>query len=232
MGEDCNWVIHPGSGKILPRRTSKTDPIFGGSDFLTTHKIDPSSDISIYRVNGAPTAEDLARTAEEYGVSPEIIAAILQYENNPEHGLAGIMRRRGKMILTPLLQRVSPDHDSNVGYSQGLANIKPSTADYIVAYFEKNYPGSSIEDDPSYLNPGGATQFTAAYARMAIDTLYWPGYEGPMSLEGLTLIIAHHHTGTVVKVPWGNYEFGPALLMSASEGNATLIFYRVPKGSD
>ncbi len=192
--------------------------------------------MSIYRYNGAPTTEALASAAEEYGVPPEVIAAILQYENNPELGLAGLAGRRAKILLTPWLQLVNPGHDSSSGYSLGLANIKPGTCDYIISYFSQIYPGSSVDDysDVEYalLNSDEETLFTAAYARMAIDALYWSGYDGPMSLEGLTLVIAHHHTGTAYPVDWGNYEFGPALLVNASEGNAILIFYRIPEGGN
>jgi len=228
---ECNWVVHPVSGRVIQRTRTRTDPVFGGEDFLSSHPIAPANPTaSVYRINGAPTAQALANAAQEYNVPPEIIAAILQYENNPEYGLPGVVRRAFKITFTPLLQAVDPQHDSDSGYSLGLANIKPGTAEYIALYFAQNYPGSSVEDYAGYselVDPDRSVQFVAAYARMAIDALYWPGYDGPMSLDGLTLVIAHHHTGAAYPVSWGNYDFGPALLVSASEGNAILYFYLV-----
>jgi hypothetical protein len=102
------------------------DPVFGGPDFLSTYPIEPASGSSIYRLHGAPTAEELATTAEEFSVPPEVIAAILQYENNPEYGLIGLARRGCKIYANKVLQPLDPGHAGGSGYSQGLANCSVS----------------------------------------------------------------------------------------------------------
>ena len=178
------------------------------------------------------------QAALDYGVPPQIVAAILQLENNPNVPLAG-MRRSSKQAATPLLQALDPDHDLGKGWSLGPGNVKPGTAAGVKWHFAVYYPDKDLaqqsgigkQDFVSKLtDPETNARFVAGYTREAIDAVYEPGYEGPMSEMGLALVINYYNTGNpdIDALRYGYGRAGVSLLRAANEGASPLIFYTQP----
>jgi hypothetical protein len=214
------------------------DPIFGGQDFLSSNPIEPYDGSNPYDwIGGGTASQGLSQVSEEYDVPPEVLAAILQMENNPRLGIIGVLRRGLKMNVNQILQMLDPQHDFGLGYSRGIGNVKPGTATSTAAYFGENYPGSEMAGyvDASTMGiwnsldlPQGNIEFVAGYARQAIDEIYGQGYNGPMSAEGLSLVMNHHNTGRTdhAALQWGYGNVARSLMVHASEGTLPLVFFR------
>lgn len=198
---------------------------------MSNNPIPPSTKPNIYAsAYPAYYAIHFYKATEEYDVPPELLAAILQLENNyPEHGYWGYLRRSAKQMLAPLLQLINPKHDFGWGYSQGLANFKPGVAQDVAEYFESFYPGEqSVEDYSSHfalIDIRTNLQYAAAHLRRQIDAVYGIGYQGPMSLQGLALVVSKFNAPRVNYVSSYGAD-GRALLVAASRGEESLYFLR------
>jgi hypothetical protein len=214
--------------------TGVEDPVYGGVDFLGQYSIEEFEGRNIYDSSGT-IATLVHQVASEYAIPPELLAVILQLENNPEAGMWGVIGRFLKQQLTPLLQLLDRDHDGGLGYSRGVGNVKYGTAKAIIAYFAREYPESGLARGVSFSEAEfaesldsiqGNLEYVAGYTRMAIDTLYHKGHTGPMSIEGLMLSANYYNTGDPrhEALEFG-YGWGArALLVSASEGDLPLVF--------
>ncbi len=196
---------------------------------MTEHPIPFSTKPNIY-TSPHPASYMLYfnEAVEEYSVPPELLAVVLQLENNyPKYGYLGYLRRSLKMMSAPILQLIDPGHDYGYGYSQGLGNIKPLTAQEVSEYFELCYPGGqSVEGYSSHfvlLDMRTNLRYAAAHLRMQIDAVYGIGYEGPMSLEGLAHVISKYNRSDISYISSYGAD-GRALLVAASQSEETLYF--------
>jgi hypothetical protein len=228
------YFDHRGSGLgdgFIDSGVDQEDPVFGGEDFLSNNPISPSSRPNIYTsLHPVYYKSAFSDAVDEYNVPPELFATVLQLENNyPKYGYAGYLRRTAKMASTPVLQIFFPGHDDGWGFSQGLANVKPPTAQDVAEYFGQCYPDEqSVEAYSNHfalMDVRQNLQYAAAHLRRQIDSVYGMGYQGNMSLEGLAVVISKYNQPAVTYVSSYGAD-GRALLVAASRGKENLYFWR------
>jgi len=206
-------------------------------DFLSSlPPIPTSTEINLYDLTGA-TTRAVGRASKLFDVPPEFVAAVLNYENHRQAGLAGAIRRTAKMGINGLLGQIDKFHDEGVGYSMGVGNVKPGTAQTIEQYFMGNYSSDTEQYrvmsalhklDTGKLNNGPMNVlYVAGNVRIAIDLLYEQGYRGPISQDNAALVISYHNSPSALL--WGRP--GPAgiegitLLIQASLRQVPLPFF-------
>jgi RHS repeat-associated protein len=213
------------------------DPIFGGGDFLRSlPPIPASSELNWYDLFGDATAA-VGTYSELFNVPPEFVAATLNYENHRGSGPGGAFNRGVKRTINPVLQLVDPGHDRGLGYSIGVGNVKPATADTAENYFLTHYDPSSPEyqvmaaldqssgSDKLILDKVNVL-YVAANIRIAIDEIYYHGYTGAISQEGAAIILSYHNDPrSLIAGPSAPGIEGVDLLIRASRGEVPLLFF-------
>jgi hypothetical protein len=164
----------------------------------------------------------------------------LNYENHSTVGLAGAIRRQAKRALTsciqPLDDLLGRVHDNKTGWSQGIGNVKPGTADTLETHFLNDYDPTSQEHEVmAFLHKFGSDKlasdtinvtYVAANVRYATDFIYGNSYSGAISQEGARRILgAHNFPNAVYGVETEPGNEGIDLLIRAAHGEIFLPFF-------
>ncbi len=228
-GDDYDLADDP---TPIHSRSDNGDPFYG-NDIVCLDSVSCSEENNPYDPSG-----DIAKMAQlaalEYNIPYPLWAIVLQMENDP-YARWGILRRRLKQSLTPLLQQINPGHDNGWGYSLGIANVKVLTAQMTLRYVHGSYPNSKLaeyEANPDNIidmlsEPEINLLFAAATLRQGIDRVYYKGYDGPMSQKGLALVINFYNIGqeNPAYLSTGYGAIASKILSRNVSGKETLIFY-------